>query len=42
MIHFSFRYATNPQDVVAYDTQKIREHFLIESLFTPEDIHLVY
>lgn len=42
MIHFSFRYATNPTDVVGYDTQKIREHFLIESLFTPEDINLVY
>lgn len=42
MIHFSFRYASNPSDVVGYDTQKIRENFLIESLFTPEDIHLVY
>jgi len=42
MIHFSFRYATNPSDVVGYDTQKIRANFLIESLFTPEDIHLVY
>lgn len=42
MIHFSFRYATNPSDVVGYDTQKIREHFLIDPLFTPEDIHLVY
>lgn len=42
MIHFSFRYATNPTDVVGYDTQKIREHFLIESLFTPEDINLIY
>lgn len=42
MIHFSFRYATNPSDVVGYDTQKIRENFLIESLFTPEDIHLIY
>lgn len=42
MIHFSFRYATNPSDVVGYDTQKIRENFLIDQLFTPEDIHLVY
>jgi len=42
MIHFSFRYATNPTDVVGYDTQKIRENFLIEKLFTPEDIHLIY
>lgn len=42
MVHFSFRYATNPSDVVGYDTQKIREQFLIEKLFTPEDIHLIY
>lgn len=42
MIHFSFRYASNPSDVVGYDTQKIREQFLIENLFTPEDINLVY
>lgn len=42
MIHFSFRYATNPSDIVGYDTQKIRENFLIENLFAPEDINLVY
>jgi len=42
MIHFSFRYASNPSDVVGYDTQKIREQFLIENLFTPEDINLIY
>ncbi|MDR6969416.1 4-deoxy-L-threo-5-hexosulose-uronate ketol-isomerase [Flavobacterium arsenatis] len=42
MIHFSFRYATNPSDVVGYDTQKIRANFLIEKLFTPEDINLIY
>ena len=42
MINFSFRYATNPFDAVSYDTQKIREQFLIENLFTPEDINLIY
>jgi len=42
MIHFSFRYATNPTDAAAYDTQKNRAQFLIENLFTPDDIHLVY
>jgi len=42
MIHFSFRYASNPSDVVGYDTQKIRENFLIENLFAPEDINLIY
>lgn len=42
MIHFSFRYASNPIDARSYDTQKIREQFLIDTLFTPNDIHLVY
>jgi len=42
MIHFSFRYASNPSDVVRYDTQKIRENFLIENLFAPGDINLIY
>lgn len=42
MIHFSFRYATNPSDAAGYDTQKIRDQFLIENLFSPENIHLVY
>lgn len=42
MIHFSFRYASNPSDVVGYDTQKIRENFLIENLFARGDINLIY
>lgn len=42
MIHFSFRHATHPEDVRAYDTDKLRSHFLIESLFSAEDINLVY
>ena len=42
MIHFSFRYATHPEDVRSYNTEKLRDHFLITSLFTPEDINLVY
>jgi 4-deoxy-L-threo-5-hexosulose-uronate ketol-isomerase len=42
MINFSFRYATHPEDVKSYDTNKLRQHFLIDTLFTPEDINLVY
>ncbi len=42
MINFSFRYASHPEDARSYDTQKIREHFLIETLFTPNDFNLVY
>jgi len=42
MINFSFRYAANPSDAAAYDTKKNREQFLIEKLFSPDDINLVY
>lgn len=38
----SLRYATHPQDSKQYDTAKLREEYLIETLFTPNDIRLVY
>ncbi len=42
MTNFSFRYASNPVDARKYGTQEIREHFLIEKLFTENDINLTY
>jgi len=36
------RYAAHPIDVKGYDTDKIRKEFLIEKLFIPDDITLVY
>jgi 4-deoxy-L-threo-5-hexosulose-uronate ketol-isomerase len=36
------RYASHPDDFKGYDTGKIREQFLIENLFIPDDISLVY
>ena len=36
------RYAAHPEDVKGYDTAKLREQFLIEKLFIPDDISLVY
>jgi 4-deoxy-L-threo-5-hexosulose-uronate ketol-isomerase len=36
------RYATNPADFRKYDTERIRKDFLIENIFIPEDISLVY
>lgn len=36
------RYAANPVDVKSYDTQKLREQFLVEDLFQPGKIKLVY
>lgn len=36
------RFASNPNDVKQYDTARLRQEFLIESLFRPGAIHLVY
>jgi 4-deoxy-L-threo-5-hexosulose-uronate ketol-isomerase len=36
------RYASHPEDFRTYDTAKIRNEFLIEKIFIPEEICLVY
>lgn len=44
MIHtrFTVRHAVHPDDFVSYDTQRIREHFLVQHLFEPGNISLLY
>lgn len=39
---YELRYASHPQDAKSYDTQRLREEFLIEDLFRPDDITMVY
>ena len=36
------RYAVHPQDFKKYDTEKTREEFLLQNIFVPDDIYLVY
>lgn len=36
------RYASHPNEVKGFDTSRLRDEFLIESLFAPDDIILVY
>ena len=36
------RFASNPNDVKYYDTSRLRKEFLIESLFRPDAVDLVY
>ncbi len=36
------RYAANPDDVKSYETKKLRKDFLIEKVFIPDEISLVY
>ncbi len=42
MIHFEERFASHPSDVKRYDTEQLREHFLIEKVMEAGQIHLVY
>jgi len=41
-MHIHVRHATNPTDFKKYDTQRIREEFLMEKLFVPDQFHFVY
>lgn len=36
------RYACHPEDVKKYDTEKIRREFLVETIFEPDEICIVY
>jgi 4-deoxy-L-threo-5-hexosulose-uronate ketol-isomerase len=36
------RYAAHPEDVKNWDTSRLRKEFLIENIFVPDDISLVY
>lgn len=42
MTNFNFRYASHPIDARKYDTQEIRNHFLIDNLFSKDEINLTY
>ncbi len=42
MIRSEFRYAHHPEDAKNYTTEKLREEFLINDLFQPNTIKLVY
>jgi 4-deoxy-L-threo-5-hexosulose-uronate ketol-isomerase len=42
MMKTDLRYATNPEDSRNYDTQRLRKDFLIERIFVPDDITVVY
>ena len=41
-MHLQVRHATNPSDFKNYDTHRIREEFLVEKLFVPDQLHFVY
>ena len=40
--NYEVRYAAHPDDVRHYDTARLRRHFLIEQLFAPNEVTMVY
>lgn len=42
MTKHEFRYASHPEDAKAYGTEDLRRHFLMDSLFVTDEIHLTY
>ena len=36
------RYAAHPDDVKGYDTATLRRHFLVDSVFSPDQVQLTY
>ncbi|MCC8088217.1 MAG: 5-dehydro-4-deoxy-D-glucuronate isomerase [Rikenellaceae bacterium] len=40
--NFEIRYASHQNDFMFYDTETIREHFLVENLMIPNEINMVY
>jgi 4-deoxy-L-threo-5-hexosulose-uronate ketol-isomerase len=39
---YEVRYAAHPEDVKHYDTNRLRNEFLIPTLFAPDEVNLVY
>ncbi len=41
-MHIQVRHAANPTDFKHYDTTRVRNEFLVEKLFVPDQFHFVY
>ncbi len=40
--NYEIRYASNPVDAKHYDTERLRKEFLIEKLFSSDEVNMVY
>ncbi len=40
--NYEIRYAAHPEDAKSYDTKRIRRDFLIEKVFSPTEVNMVY
>ena len=41
-VNYEVRHAAHPEDAKHYTTEEIEDHFLVNTLFTPGDINIVY
>ena len=42
MTNYEFRYSAHPRDVDSYSTEELRKHFLIDHLFSKDQINFTY
>jgi 4-deoxy-L-threo-5-hexosulose-uronate ketol-isomerase len=42
MTKHEFRYASHPKDALQYGSEELKRHFLIENLFSDDEIHFTY
>ena len=40
--NYQVRYAAHPEDAKSYDTERLRRDFLIEQVFTADEVNMVY
>ena len=40
--NYELRYAAHPEDARAYQTERLRKDFLIETIFSPDEVNMVY
>ena len=40
--NYEIRYAAHPEDARSYDTKRIRRDFLIEKVFSADEVNMVY
>ena len=40
--NYEIRYAAHPEDAKSYDTTRIRRDFLIEKIFVPNEVNMVF
>ena len=40
--NYNLRYSSHPEDAKSYDTSRLRKEFLIETVFAPDEVNMVY